>query len=191
MQGQFDSPLTALGREQARTSATLLARLGVDAVFASPLGRVRETVAIMARDLPLPVVVDNRLQEWSAGSWSGERHADIARKWPEEWAAWEADRFRSRSPGGENFHDLMARAESFALDVAGRGDRVAVIAHGFLNRALAGVLLSLAAADILRIRQHNDTLIRIREHDAGRRADHFVGLEGPMGGLPEGLHSTV
>ena len=52
MQGQLDSRLTPLGREHALGSARLLARLGVDTAFASPLGRVRETVAIIQAELP-------------------------------------------------------------------------------------------------------------------------------------------
>jgi broad specificity phosphatase PhoE len=105
MQGQLDSPLTVLGRRHARTSATLLARLGVDAIFASPLGRVRETVAIIGERVPLPVTFDDRLKEWSAGLWSGELHADLKHKWPTEWARWDADRYTYRPPGAENLFD--------------------------------------------------------------------------------------
>jgi broad specificity phosphatase PhoE len=52
MQGQLDSPLTPLGRDHALNSARLLARLGVDVAFASPLGRARETVEIISAELP-------------------------------------------------------------------------------------------------------------------------------------------
>src|SRR5678815_298177 len=93
MQGQLDSRLTPLGRKHAKNSARLLARLGVDAVFASPLGRVRETVEIVQTELAVPVTFDDRLKEWSAGEWSGELHAEIPRRWPAEYTAWNADRY--------------------------------------------------------------------------------------------------
>lgn len=187
IQGQLDSRLTTLGREHARSSARLLARLGVDVVFASPLGRVRETLAIIAEDVPLPTTFDDRLKEWSAGDWSGERHADLARKWPSEWAAWDADRYSVRSPGGENFADLADRARAFLAEAAtAPGERVAIIAHGFMNRALAFVLLSLPPADMLRIRQSNDTVIRIIEGHDAPAVDHFAGGQGPLPGLPAG-----
>lgn len=184
MQGQLDSRLTALGRDHAKRSGRLLARLGVDAIFASPLGRVRETIAIVAEDVPLPVVFDERLKEWSGGAWSGELYADLVNKWPEEWAAWEADRYHYRSPGGENFADLADRARAFLRDTAMSGERVAIVAHGFLNRTLAGVLLALSPADTVRISQGNDTVIRIREDDGVVVADHFVSGDGPRPGLP-------
>jgi broad specificity phosphatase PhoE len=185
MQGQLDSPLTPLGREHAMSSARLLARLGVDAVFASPLGRVRETVAIVQAELPLPVTFDDRLKEWSAGEWSGALHAEIPRRWPTEWSAWDADRYGCRSPGGENFVDLTERARAFLDDAATTpGGRVALIAHGFLNRALAGVLLSLPPAAMLDIRQSNDTVIRVLVGSGAPVADHFTAGEGPFPGLP-------
>ncbi len=145
MQGQLDSRLTALGREHAKGSARLLARLGVDSVIASPLGRVRETIAIMMAEVSLTAVFDDRLKEWSAGDWSGELYAEIGDKWPAEWAEWKADRYNARSPGGENFVDLADRARNFLADVpAGPDERIAIVAHGFINRALAGTLLSLS-----------------------------------------------
>lgn len=185
MQGQLDSRLTALGREHARISGQLLARLGVDAMFASPLGRVRETLALVAEHVTVTPVFDDRLMEWSGGAWSGELYADLAHRWPREFAAWRADRYNQRSPGGENFVDLVARARSF-VEEAHRvpGERVAIVAHGFLNRALAEVLLGLSPAETIQIRQANDTVIRIVVNDGVPTVDHFVGGTGPSPGLP-------
>jgi broad specificity phosphatase PhoE len=185
MQGQLDSRLTPLGREHAMRSARLLTRLGVDMAFASPLGRVRETVAIIQSELPLAVTYDDRLIEWSAGDWSGELHADIPLRWPVEWAAWDADRYAYRSPGGENFEDLVERGRTFLVDARmSSGSRIAVIAHGFMNRALASVLLSLTPSETMDVRQSNDTVIRIVEGAHGAVADHFLDGEGPLPGLP-------
>lgn len=185
MQGQLDSRLTPRGREHARASGKLLARLGVDALFASPLGRVRETLAIVADHVPLAPVFDDRLKEWSAGAWSGELYADLAARWPAEFAAWNADRYHARSPGGENFADLAARARAF-LDVARAvpGERVAIVAHGFLNRALAETLLALPPAEMLRIHQKNETVIRIVTDGRAHAVDHFHGDAEPTPGLP-------
>jgi broad specificity phosphatase PhoE len=118
MQGQFESKLNALGHKQAARSGETLARLGVDHVFASPLLRVRQTLAEIAPFVSLAPVFDDRLKEWSSGEWSGFLYADIAKKWPEAFAAWDADRYGVRSPGGENFVDLSARAESFFTEFA-------------------------------------------------------------------------
>jgi len=128
---------------------------------------------------------DDRLKEWSAGEWSGELYADIRHKWPDHWATWDADRYATRSPGGESFVDLVERSQAFVADARVRpGARIAVIAHGFLNRALATVLLSLSVEEMLRIRQGNDTVIRISERASGASVDYFLDGNGPRAGLP-------
>ncbi len=186
MQGRQDSSLTVEGRDHARMSGRLLAQLGIDAVYASPLGRVRQTLELMSEHIAMAPVFDERLVEWSSGEWSGELYADLAAKWPADWAAWQADQHGHRPPGGENFVDLAERAASFLADVAApREARIAIVAHGFMNRALAGRLLNLAPAEIIAIRQSNDTLIRVHApHGEGVAADHFVAGDGPIAGLP-------
>lgn len=187
MQGQLDSRLSAEGRLHAAESGRLLSRLGFDRAFASPLGRVRETVAIMAGHAPIDPLFDDRLMEWSSGDWSGQLYADIARDRPDEWSAWDADRYNWRPPNGENFVDLASRARSF-IDEAAKVDaaRLAIVAHGFINRALAGELLGLAPADRMKISQSNDTVMRITVGPDGAAAEHFVAGEGPFPGLPDG-----
>jgi broad specificity phosphatase PhoE len=193
MQGQLDSPLTARGRAQMAAVGELLARLGVDAFVASPLGRVRQSLAILNASLALPVQFDDRLQEWSAGEWSGELYAEIGGKWPDAWAAWQADRISAASPGGENFLDLRARAGAFLDDMAAAAShaRVAVVAHGFLNRALSTALLDLPPPEMLRVSHANDTVIRVLMENGTAVADHFAGSVGPIEGLPLARPTTA
>jgi broad specificity phosphatase PhoE len=185
LQGQLDSPLTARGREHALASGRLLARLGVDAMFASPLGRVRETVAIVAAHVTVPPVFDDRLKEWSGGVWNGELYADLPARWPAEWAAWTADRYHQRAPGGESFVDLAERARAFvAVAKAAPVERIAVVAHGWFNRVLAQTLLGLSPVETMQIDQDNDTLIRVTVRAGVPAVDHFVGGAAPVPGLP-------
>ena len=185
MQGQFESSLNALGHVQAARSGATLARLGVAQVYASPMLRVRETLAEIAPHLPLAATFDDRLKEWTSGDWSGYLYADIAKRWPAEFAAWEADRFSVRSPGGENFVDLGLRAEGFFTDIeVNARPRVAIIAHGFINRALAGRLLGASRDEMMAIRQGNDAILRIRTGNEAPIADYFMDGEGPFPGLP-------
>src|SRR5262249_25444742 len=82
LQGQHDVPLNALGRDQATRCGVvlreLLARTGRAAeefdFVASPLGRARETMERVRRELGVPPEVyrtDPRLAELSFGSWEG------------------------------------------------------------------------------------------------------------------------
>ena len=187
MQGQWDSKLSELGRKHADDNGRWLATLGIEHAWASPLGRVRETVAIVNRHLPIEPVWDDRLKEWSSGDWSGELYADIQKKRVAEWEAWDADRYNVRPPNGENFHDLAARAASFLADSRAHPARiVAVFAHGFILRNLAACLLDLTPQDVLDIRQTNDVVFRITEGDGGPQAHHFIAGAGPHEDLPRG-----
>lgn len=185
MQGHLDSRLTARGRAQAVRTGEVLARLGVDHIFASPLGRVRETLSLIAKNVALEPVFDDRLKEWSAGEWGGRLYADLRRESSEVFAAWEADRYGVRSPGGEHFGDLDTRAGQFFEAVASvPHQRIAIVAHGFMNRALAAHLLRLTQAQALALRQRNDVIFRIDTTAEVPVVDHFANGEGPIPGLP-------
>jgi broad specificity phosphatase PhoE len=149
---------------------------------------VRQSLAEIAAHLPLAhaPTFDDRLKEWSSGDWSGFLYSEVQERWPAEYAAWEADRYCVRAPNGENFVDLRARAQAFLDDIGNsEASRIAVVAHGFLNRALAACLLDLTSAQTLDIRQPNDVMIRIRSSGGARVADHYVSGQGPLAGLPQ------
>jgi broad specificity phosphatase PhoE len=68
---RFDTPLSARGSRQAEYLAIRLAGEAIDAVWASPLIRARETAAIVAAPLGLGVSLDADLVEFDWGVWSG------------------------------------------------------------------------------------------------------------------------
>ena len=130
-QGQADSALSDLGRQQAREAADAVG--AVDAVWASDLVRAVETATIIADRIGVgPVVVDPDLRERDAGEFSGLTRAEIAERFPgylEE---------RRRPPGWESDEHLLARAlrglHRIASEVPG-GD-VLVVTHGGLVYAV-------------------------------------------------------
>ena len=88
-QGSRDIPLNDRGRAQAALNGgllkSLLARSGRNATdftwYVSPLGRTRETMDLIRREIgePLPdVSIDPRLVEVSFGIYEGHLHADLA-----------------------------------------------------------------------------------------------------------------
>src|SRR5262245_26124364 len=64
--------LSDTGRQQAEGAATRLAELPrVDAVYASPMERARETAAPIGRARQLEVAIDRGLNECDFGEWTG------------------------------------------------------------------------------------------------------------------------
>ena len=186
MQGQAESDLTALGREQAANNAEAVSALGVDAIFASPLRRARDSALALSERTGLPITFDARLMEWRAGDWSGSLYADIVKRWPQEWAAWEADRWTYRPPGAENFADLVDRGGKALADIL-RADvrRIAIVSHGFITRGMLAYMLALDPEDALEIKTPNDAFFRLREKNGAWIADRFEAGAGPFPGLGE------
>lgn len=173
-QGHLDSPLTEAGRAQARvmgrTLAVELERAGYRPagviVRASPLGRVRETLALAAEASGIAhdeSCFDHRLREMSWGDWDGLNGPEIEARWPGEMAARRLDHWKYCPPNGENYVMASERARA-ALDeiVMLAADKpVAVFAHGAIGRVMRGLFLRAPNADILAMDQPQDAFFRL------------------------------
>ena len=191
IQGQWESDLTELGRAQAEQTASAVASLGVDAIYASPLRRARDAALALSKAAGLPAAFDDRLKEWSAGDWSGHLYTDVAERWPKEWAAWRNNTWIYRPPNAENFEDLMRRGGAFLTDIAGlRKSSVAIVSHGFITRAMLTFLLSLSPEEGLRIETSNDVFFRLRQEATGWRAERCKAGAAPVSGLISGEEAS-
>jgi broad specificity phosphatase PhoE len=137
-QGIADSPLTALGREQAATTARVLATLrpGFREVWTSNLRRASQTASVIARTLDIAQpIVDARLREADAGEWEGLTPEQIELRWPGWLEA------HHRPATFEPYPAVVARATEALHDVAARAVRnespaALVVAHSGLARSL-------------------------------------------------------
>ena len=109
-QGQLDSPLTAAGRHHAERLAARLVGLGIDGVFASPLGRAVTTAEVCGRALGRPVVLVDELAEVHHGAMAGLTSTEIERAFPGQMALRAANRYGWRFPDGESYADADRRA---------------------------------------------------------------------------------
>ncbi len=136
-QGQLDTPLTALGRAQARTVAELVAEEPVDAVFCSPLGRAAATAQVCGEHLGLPVVPLDDLAELHHGAMAGMSPDDMERAFPGELALRRQDKHRWRFPGGESYEDAVPRAARALARVGASGARhPLLVSHEMIGRLL-------------------------------------------------------
>lgn len=185
MQGQWNSDLDAVGRAQADINGRWLATQGIEAMFASPLDRTRQTAAIISRHVPVPTVFDDRLKEWDCGDWSGHLRQEVARKWPLEWQAWQRDPFGYRGPNCETYADMIARSAPFLAELHQHAaSRIAIVSHGMIGKAMLSTLLRLDAARTVAIPQPNDRVFVVALSAAGEAdVQHFDAGVGPHPGL--------
>ncbi len=124
-----DAPLTDLGREQAAQAARQIARrFRPQLVITSPYARARETGAIIAAALRLPVEVEHGLYERHFGYLRGQPY-DAVRDDP----AFETEKaWLWRPEGGESYEDVRVRVAPIIERLAVRAaeGEVAVVSHG-------------------------------------------------------------
>lgn len=196
--GRAEMPLADLGRLQVERLAERLAALPGDwgTAFASPLGRSRESAAIVAARLGTPVEVDGRLSEISYGDWEGKT-PEAVRSTPEgarAYAAWEVSPATVGPPGGESGAEALDRILGFARNVAARfpGGRIVACGHRTINRILLARALALPLDEFRRaIPQDNAALNVLRVHADGRLEALAVNDTAHLEGLPrmEGVPS--
>lgn len=130
------------GRTQAEAVAERIAALGrVEAVYASPLERTRETAAPIARACGRSVTFERGLLECDFGDWTGRRLADLRRL-----TAWQTvQRYPSRFvfPGGESFAEMSARINDTVhrLCAAHPGQTIVAVSHADPIKAAAAAAL--------------------------------------------------
>lgn len=157
---RFDTPLSARGRRQAEALAIRLADEGVDAVWASPMVRAKETAAIVAAPHGLSVSIDVDLVEFDWGAWSGRPFdAALEQEVSSVRARWRAGETDLAPPGGESPALAGVRAERFLGRLRATGARAPlVVAHGRFNRIVMTLLLGRPLARMDEIRQRNGSL---------------------------------
>ena len=122
--------LADAGHEQAQRVAARLSELKkIDAVYASPLERTRETAAPIGKALKQKVNIHKGLLECDFGDWTGAQLSDLMKK--PEWATVQRAPSTFRFPNGESFTEMQTRMVSALDDIRSRhpGGVVVCVSH--------------------------------------------------------------
>lgn len=143
--GQCDPPLSDIGRATAKEAAGKVSRLMPRAlrVYHSGLSRARETAALIAQTLQLPLFESRALAEASLGEWDGRLIEEIKREFPEEYERRGRSLETYRTPGGENSYDMSGRVRACLTEILNAdpsADIVAVTHAGPVRAVLSAVL---------------------------------------------------
>lgn len=143
--GRIDMNLSERGREQAAALARCLERRKFDAVYASPMKRVQQTLApFLANGHPQPVTLAD-LREVDFGDWTGLVWEQVQERFGVSPYDWLIELDQARMPNAESGAALCERVGSVLRQILTdhAGQCVAIFCHGGVVRAALAVLLDL------------------------------------------------
>ena len=141
--GHIDMDLSPRGHDQASALAKYLHTLTLDAVYASPMKRVQQTMRpLMGNGIPQPVVMPG-LREVSFGDWTGLKWTEVQGRFGVSAWQWLHQLESMSIPNAEHAPELRARVEPCVREIVRRhpGEQVAVVCHGGVIRMILAILL--------------------------------------------------
>jgi broad specificity phosphatase PhoE len=168
IQGQCDSELTDLGREQARAMGRALREhVAPDVrIVCSPLGRTVASAELVreAAGIVTPLETDPLLKEIGCGSWENRLHEECRAATPHDPSLSFTDFWRHHCPDGESYYAARGRAVRWLEQHDGK--RVVAVAHGVIGKLIRGHYLGLAYGEMDALPSPQDRLFRLHEGKA-------------------------
>ena len=145
--GRIDMNLSPRGQEQAAALAKWLARQPLNAVYASPMKRVQQTLAPFGaingwanRAVTVP-----DLREVDFGDWTGLSWQAVQEKFGVSAFQWLTEIDRGGIANAENARSYRERVEPVIRELLQKhpGENVAVFCHGGVIRMILAILLNI------------------------------------------------
>lgn len=142
---RIDMALSPLGLRQGEAVAAWLKDTPLDAVYASPMLRVQQTLAPLAKQRGLQPTLIDGLREVDFGDWTGHRWDEVQSIFGVSAFDWLEVMEGVGIPNAEKVTDFTPRVREALLQIvnAHPHQRVAVFCHGGIIRVLLGLLLDL------------------------------------------------
>ncbi len=167
-QGSKNSPLTALGIQQATLTRDLLATNPIDLAYASPLQRATQTLEIILQDRDIDTIIFPAMREMCLGSWEGRTRSEIAISEPVQ-----TRNFRQRPDlfnvtGAETFAQLQLRviAGLDSLFLQHSGKNILIVSHWVAIKVALAYYKKIALRDLSQLEdpKNAQVIILSKEH---------------------------
>ena len=183
--GQMDIALSERGKAQSIRSAQRLDELELDSIVTSDLSRCLYITKNVKNVSPDKIHVEPAIREINFGRWQGLSWDEIERQWPGQMKRRMESLASYRPPEGESLSDLWHRSKDvFSRCLNGDyGSRVAVVAHGGINRVFMCKLLGMNLQNLFCLHQDYACFNRVDSYDDGLNVLRFVNCTCHLSGL--------
>ena len=143
--GRIDMNLSPRGTRQAKILADYLRAKTIDAIYASPMKRVQQTLAPTLKQSGHEQKIFHDLREVDFGDWTGLNWETVRDRFDFAVHEWLHQLQKPGAPNGESGRTFRARVEPCLREIIRRhpGENVAVFCHGGVIRMLLAILLEL------------------------------------------------
>lgn len=140
--GRIDMNLSPRGQEQARKLADFLRHRPMDAIYASPMKRVQQTLAHVLQNGARQTILSD-LREVDFGDWTGLNWRQVAEKFNLLTHEWLDHIERGMAPNGETGPQFRRRVEPCLHKIIQdhQGQTVGIFCHGGVIRMILSILL--------------------------------------------------
>lgn len=143
--GRIDMELSPLGHDQVKALARFLHAAPPDALYASPMRRVQQTLAPLAEKTGLQPILMEGLREVDFGAWTGLSWDEVQNRHGVSAFTWLNQLEEGTIERAETVRDFRKRVE-LSLDqilAEAPGKTIAVICHGGVIRMILSILFDL------------------------------------------------
>lgn len=150
IKGSLDMPMSAQGRDQARTVAEALASHPIRTIFAAPCQSASQTAAQIAHGRGAKVKTLDALRNVDHGLWHGKLIEEVRRNQPRAYRLGQDAPDAFCAPRGEPIHEAKARVFKSLKRILrkGREDVVAVVVPEPLATVVESLLREAPLSDL-------------------------------------------
>ena len=138
--------LTEKGKEQVKAASEKLKEEKIDLIYASDMPRTRQAAEMVAQELGVEIIFDNRLWEREMGIYKGKPKEEYRKAFPVR-----KEKFFKPPPQGESWDDVKKRVLDLAKDIDKKyqGKNILNVSHGCPLWLLQGGLKELSNDELL------------------------------------------
>ncbi len=142
---RIDMALSPLGQRQGEAVAAWLKDTKIEKIYASPMLRVQQTLAPLAKQRGLQPELMDGLREIDFGDWTGHRWDEVLSNFGVSAFDWLEIMESDGIANGESVHGFTARVRECLLRIvnAHPHQKVAVFCHGGIIRVMIALLLEM------------------------------------------------
>lgn len=152
--GNLTVKLSNKGKNQIKTVAKRLKKVGIDLIFSSDFYRTKQTAEIVAKTLNIKKIsFDKRLRDVNLGIYHGRPKTTFYRDFPIN----SKNRFNKKPKNGESWNNVKKRMLNILREIERKYKRrkILIVSHGDPLWLLEGAVENLSLAKLLKKRKNN------------------------------------